>query len=173
MSDCFYGACCISCSSIQLLNEVSVRGSRMKNIKPANDFIQKYENILTHTPMCFDSISRNIDCICVCVNTPCETASIYSNVTGTPLWLSCLSNINICQLNHIIRQEYNVAGDEFQNDIIIPLVFSYTTLETIRNMHVSNVRESMNRCKEIPTNMNTTTAQDDEIIDLFDDLNKK
>jgi len=160
MNDCFYGTCCISFSAIQLLNEVSTRGLRKKNIKPNNESINKYENIVKNTPMCFDSISKNIDCVCTCMNMPCETASVYSNIIGYPLWFAFLSNINICQLNHIVRQEYNIVGDELNNDIFIPIIYGYTALENIRNIYFSFI-------------LPKEKIENDEITDLLDNFHKK
>ena len=159
MSDCFYGTCCMSFSAIQLLNEVNTRGARKTNVKPVHASIQKYENIFRETPICFDSISKNIDCICSCMNIQCETASVYSNITGYPLWFSYLSNIHIGQINHLIRQEYNIVGDEMHNDIVVPMIFSYTTLEHIRNIHMSFIQT-----KE--------KVHNDEIMDLLENFNK-
>jgi hypothetical protein len=134
MSDCFYSYCCIYCSATQLLNEVENRGVMPQNNNASNEITQKYEKILENTPICFDNISSNIDCLCICINVKCETASVYSNFTGYPFWYSYLSNINIWQLNHIIRKKYNIPGDEFHTDIIVPTVYTYTTIETMRTL---------------------------------------
>jgi Cys-rich protein (TIGR01571 family) len=174
MSDCFYSYCCIYCSATQLLNEVENRKKRIHN---GNDngnieLKYKYEKIMQNTPICFDNISSNIDCLCVCLDVKSETASLYSTFTGYPFWYSYLSNVNIFQLNHMIRQEYDISGGEFQKDIIVPSIFTYTTIETIRQLLLTKNNNTILPVSNMQwyTNDSIAKVTNEETIKLFENF---
>lgn len=108
-SDCFCPTFCAPCTATQLLNEVDSRGPKIISARSGPWLAEKSE---------YSAIGDPCDFCCTFTTCNCETANVFSQLTGSPFWFALCSNF--CQTQHLIRKSYGIAGEDCQTDCVRP-----------------------------------------------------
>lgn len=118
ISDCFLPMFCSPCVNTQLLNEVTTRGPHIFSV------LQEQDSPWTANQQDFSCIGDPCDFCMTYLFGYCETANIYSQLAGVPLWFAlfpgCPCPVNICQTQHLLRKSYGIGGNDCYDDCFRP-----------------------------------------------------
>lgn len=107
--DCCVAGICAPCAIAQLLNEVGIRGPVQR--PPEGGWQAPSRE--------YSCLGDPVDCCMTCACCLCEVKTLYSQLTGTPLWFGANFGVNLCHLHHLTRMTYNIPGSSCWNDCCV------------------------------------------------------
>jgi hypothetical protein len=92
-SDCFCPTVCYPCAVTQLLNEVASRGPKIISATSGPWLAEKKD---------YSALGDPCDFFCTFLTCKCETANVFSQLSGVPFWFALCSNF--CQVGLLHTQ---------------------------------------------------------------------